>query len=65
MQRYNIFYMIHKGLRQMLYQTASRMLQTDFSQSEDTNELLPQITELLDLFDGHAQTEDNFVLPAI
>jgi len=65
MQRYNIFYMIHKGLRQMLYQTASGMLQTDFSQSEETNELLPQITELLDLFDGHAHTEDSFVLPAI
>src|SRR3982751_1039922 len=65
MQRYNIFYQIHKGLRQMLYHTASQLLQTDFTQPEETNELIPQIHEVLDLFDGHAHTEDNFVLPSV
>jgi len=65
MPRYNPFYMIHKGLRQMLYQTASRLLQTDFSQPQETNDLLSQVAEVLDLFDGHAHTEDNFVLPAV
>ncbi len=65
MQRYNIFYQIHKGLRQMLYQTASQLQQTDFTQAEETNERIAQIHEVLDLFDGHAHTEDNFVLPSI
>ena len=65
MPRYNIFYMIHKGLRQLLYQTAGIMLQTDFSNVSDTNKLLPQVSEVLDLFDEHAHTEDTFILPAI
>jgi len=49
----------------MLYHTASQLLQTDFTLAEETNEMIPQITEVLDLFDGHAHTEDHFVLPAV
>lgn len=65
MQRYNIFYQVHKGLRQMLYTTAGKMLQTDFINTAETTVLMAQVTEVLDLFDGHADTEDNFVLPAV
>lgn len=65
MQRYNIFYQIHKGLRQMLYHTASHLQQTDFIQPDETTEIIAQIHEVLDLFDGHANTEDNFVLPSV
>ncbi|MEO5683996.1 MAG: hypothetical protein ABIQ88_15245 [Chitinophagaceae bacterium] len=65
MQRYNIFYMIHKGLRQMMYQTAGLVLQTDFTNPEEATDLLPRIAEVLDLFDEHAHAEDSFILPAI
>ncbi len=65
MKRYNIFYQVHKGLRELLYQTASRLQQTDFIQQEEADEILAQINEVLDLFDKHAHTEDNFVLSAI
>jgi hypothetical protein len=65
MQRYNMFYQVHKGLRQMLYTTAGKMLQTDFVNTAETAGLLAQITEVLDLFDGHAETEDHFVLPSV
>lgn len=65
MQRYNIFYMVHKGLRQMLYQTASHLQQTDFTNTEETGSLLQQIADVLDLFDEHANTKDHFILPAI
>jgi len=65
MQRYNMFYQVHKGLRQMLYNTAGKMLQTDFINAKETAEVLAQVSEVLDLFDGHAQTEDRFVLPSI
>lgn len=65
MHRYNIFYLVHKGLRQMLYQTASHLQQTDFTNTEETGSLLQQIADVLDLFDEHANTEDHFVLPAI
>jgi len=65
MQRYNIFYQIHKGLREMLYQTASRLQQTDFTNATETEPLIAQMNSVLDLFDKHAATEDHFILPAI
>ena len=36
MNRYNIFYQVHKGLRELLYNTASRLQQTDFTNAEET-----------------------------
>ncbi len=65
MQRYNIFYLVHKGLRQMLYQTSSHLQQTDFTNADETAVLQQQITEVLDLFDEHAGIEDHFIIPAI
>jgi hemerythrin-like domain-containing protein len=65
MQRYNIFYQIHKGLREMLYQTASRLQQTDFTMASETEAIAEQMNIVLDLFDKHAATEDHFILPAI
>jgi len=65
MQRYNIFYQVHKGLRQMLYSTAGNMLQTDFTEPKETNAIISQMSDVLDLFDSHADTEDKFVLPFI
>lgn len=65
MNRYNIFFQIHKGLREILYNTASLLQQTDFSNEEETATALNQVHDVLFLFDKHAHTEDNFVLPAI
>jgi hypothetical protein len=66
MSRYNIFLQVHKGLRAMLYQTAATLQQTDFlCTSCDNDRVMEQVIEVVDLFDKHAHTEDNFVLPAI
>lgn len=65
MQRYNIFYQIHKGLREMLYNSASLLQQTDFGQAVQRDATTRQLTEVLDLFDKHAATEDHWILPAI
>jgi len=65
MQRYNIFYQIHKGLREMLYNSASLLQQTDFSQLSQRDHTARQVNEVLDLFDKHAATEDHWILPAI
>ncbi len=65
MQRYNIFYLVHKGLRQMLYQVATRLQQVDFINAEEVDLISDMITETLDLFDKHANTEDKIVLPQI
>ncbi|QDK78704.1 hypothetical protein EXU85_08820 [Spirosoma sp. KCTC 42546] len=63
-QRYNVFNQIHKGLRGMLYDTAIRLQQTDFSQSE-ASEVIDQLTQVLLFFDDHAEHEDRFILPHI
>lgn len=65
MQRYNVFYQVHKGLRELLYTTGSLLQQTDFDNAEERESALQQVHLTADLFDKHAHTEDYFVLPAI
>ncbi|MDN3656892.1 hemerythrin domain-containing protein [Ferruginibacter paludis] len=65
MQRYNVFYQVHKGLRELLYTTGSLLQQTDFDNAEERESALQQVRLTADLFDKHAHTEDNFVLPDI
>jgi len=65
MTRYNIFYQVHKGLRELLYNTASLLQQTDFNNENESAAVLSQVDTVLDLFDKHADTEDHFILPAI
>ncbi|RYY99402.1 MAG: hypothetical protein EOO11_05055 [Chitinophagaceae bacterium] len=65
MQRVNIFTLIHKGLRTLLYDTAACLQQTDFTQDAETEAALDRVRETLLLFDEHARHEDRHVLPAI
>lgn len=65
MERYNIFNLIHKGLRAALYQTALQLQQTDFTVDEESEQALNKVREIVMLFDGHAHKEDAFILPAI
>ncbi len=65
MERYNIFQLIHKGLRASLYQTAVLLQQTDFTEEMETAEVLSRVKEIIMLFEAHAHKEDHFILPAI
>jgi len=65
MNRYNMFYQVHKGLRAMLYTTAITLQQTDFNNEEASGTSMKMVDEVVDLFDEHAHTEDHFVLAAI
>ncbi len=65
MARYNIFNQVHKGLRALLYETMIQLQQTDFTNVEETEDVTERIEIILSLFDSHAHTEDQFVLPAI
>jgi hypothetical protein len=65
MERYNSFNLIHKGLRAALYQTAMQLQRTDFTEETETEESLNRVKEVVMLFEGHAQKEDTYVLPAI
>ena len=65
MQRTNIFSHVHKGLRALLYHTANSLQQTDFTNSQEADQVMKEVIEVMDLFDRHAFSEDHFVLPAI
>ncbi len=65
MTRYNIFNQIHKALRSLLYDSALKLQQTDFSDSLQTNAATAQARLVLDMFEGHAHTEDSLILPKI
>ena len=65
MQRYNMFYQVHKGLRALLYETALQVQHTDFWNVEEADRIVDQIEEVVALFEKHAHTEDNNIFPAI
>jgi hemerythrin-like domain-containing protein len=65
MTRYNLFNQIHKGLRSLLYETSLVLQQTDFLAKEEAKEAIGRVAEVVELFEKHAYTEDNFVLPAL
>ncbi len=65
MARYNIFNQVHKGLRALLYETMIQLQQTDFTNADETEDVIERIKIILSLFDSHAHTEDQFILPAI
>ena len=65
MNRYNIFYQIHKGLRAMLYETALLLQHTDFTNTDEAENAIEQLQAVVDLFDKHAHTEDTLVFDAI
>jgi hypothetical protein len=63
--RFNIFNQIHKALRALLFDTALTLQQTHFAIAEEAEPALEKVKEVLNVFDKHAEHEDNFVLPAI
>jgi hemerythrin-like domain-containing protein len=64
-QRYNLFNLIHKGLRHMMYDTALRIQTADFSTITGAAPVITQIEQLLSFFEEHAHHEDTHVLPCI
>ena len=63
--RFNIFNQIHKALRALLYDTGLLLQQTNFTHPEEAEAALSRVRHVLDVFDKHAQHEDNSILPAI
>lgn len=64
-ERYNLFNLIHKGLRHVLYDVAIKIQRADFGSASETFETLSRVEVLIDYFEGHADAEDTFILPAL
>ena len=65
MQRFNSFYLVHKGLRAMLYDAALTLQQTDFTDSTEAAAALIKVEKVLFTFERHAHHEETFINPAI
>jgi Hemerythrin HHE cation binding domain len=65
MNRYNVFYQIHKALRTLLYDTGTRLQQTDFINTGERNAAISRLIQVIVLFESHAHTEDTFILPVL
>ncbi|HMI77707.1 MAG TPA: hemerythrin domain-containing protein [Ferruginibacter sp.] len=65
MLRYNIFNMIHKALRAMLYDTALTLQQTYFADTAETAEALEKLNSVIVAFEQHGHHEDSILMPLI
>jgi hypothetical protein len=65
MQRFNAFNMIHKALRNMMYDTALTLQQTNFAEESEAAIAIEKIETVVHTFEGHAYHEDTLVLPVV
>ncbi len=63
MPRFNAFFMIHKGLRAMMYDVSLSLQHADFS--HEYPHALERLEHVLEIFDAHAGHEDNFLFPLL
>ncbi|MBS1732019.1 MAG: hemerythrin domain-containing protein [Bacteroidetes bacterium] len=65
MLRFNIFNMIHKALRGMLYNTAQSIQQTWFGDKADAELVFEKIHEVVAAFENHGHHEDHILMPYV
>ncbi len=63
--RYNIYALVHKGLRAMMGQTLLQAGRTDWQDMAETSEMLDQLGALLDFCESHIVHENSFIHPAM
>lgn len=64
-QRFDIYQPIHKGLRDFMGDTLSRVGRVDVTDAEDLADALSQVEALLDFCAKHVQHENDFIHTAI
>lgn len=63
--RYNIYNLIHKALRALMYDTALTIQHTDFADAEQAQIALTKINSVVTIFKSHSFHEDSHVMPAV
>ncbi len=63
--RYNIFLLVHKGLRAMLYDASMSLQRTDLAVKEETEKVLDKVATVIKNFERHAHHEDAHVFPLL
>lgn len=65
MARFNAFFMIHKGLRAMMYEVSMSLQHTDFAHATEYPHPLEKLNHLVEIFDAHAGHEDGYIFPLL
>jgi len=63
--RVDLFTMIHKGLRALLFQAAAEASRLDVTSAAEVDALVARLESTLAFLDEHAAHEDRHVLPAL
>ena len=65
LRKTDLFTFIHKSIRSMIYNAASKLQTADFTDEEEVKNLLTYLRHDLDLLHEHAVNEDNIIFPEI
>lgn len=65
MNREDLFTLIHKGLRAMLYDMGLKLQTNDFMDEPVTSEILSHMRNTLELMNHHADYEEGFIFPEL
>ena len=65
LRKTDLFTFIHKSIRSMIYNSASKLQSTDFSDEKESKEMLLSLRQDLELLHEHAEHEDNIIFPEI
>lgn len=63
--RIDLYTSIHKGIRALLFETASAAARLDPARDDEVDVLVASVERLLGFLDEHAEHEDNLVMPAL
>ena len=65
LRKTDLFTFIHKSIRSMIYNAASKLQTADFTDEKEVKILLVSLRNDLDLLHEHAVNEDNIIFPEI
>lgn len=65
LRKTDLFTFIHKAIRSLIYNAASKLQTADFSNEKEVKTLLATLKQDLDLLHEHAVNEDNIIFPEI
>lgn len=63
--RFDLYAVIHKGLRAFMSQTLTRVGRADWDEQDDRDAVLGQVRDLLNACAAHLEHEDDFIHPAM
>ncbi len=65
LRKTDLFTFIHKSIRSMIYNSASKLQSTDFKDIKESEEMILSLRQDLELLHEHAVHEDNIIFPEI